>query len=178
MEIRALRATDDRERFRSGDPDLDRFFHRFAGQNQFKHYVGTTYVAIEETRILGFVTVSAGHIDIDDLPAIARRKLPQYPLPILRLARLAVDFSVRGRGLGRSLLRFALRLAIRMSDDYGCVGILVDAKPDAIRFYKSYGFIALDVVEGQSEARPQPTALFLSIRAIRNAVATNRDQVR
>jgi hypothetical protein len=42
MQIRALRETDDRSRFRSGDPDLDRFLQRFAGQNQFKHYLGVT----------------------------------------------------------------------------------------------------------------------------------------
>ena len=47
MEIRALREEDDRAAFRSGDPDLDRFLHRYAGQNQFRHHVGTTYVAVE-----------------------------------------------------------------------------------------------------------------------------------
>jgi len=40
MQIRALSESDDRSRFRSGDPDLDRFLQRFAGQNQFRHYVG------------------------------------------------------------------------------------------------------------------------------------------
>jgi hypothetical protein len=42
MEIRALREADDRSQLRSGDADLDRFFHKYAGQNQFKHYVGVT----------------------------------------------------------------------------------------------------------------------------------------
>ena len=39
--------TDDRTRFRSGDADLDRFFQAYAGQNQFRHHIGTTYVAVE-----------------------------------------------------------------------------------------------------------------------------------
>ena len=55
METRALREADDRSSFLSGDADLDRFFSLYAGQNQFRHHVGTTYIAIEETEILGFV---------------------------------------------------------------------------------------------------------------------------
>ena len=47
MEVRALRATDDRTTFRSGDPDLDRFLAKYAAQNQFRHHIGTTYVAVE-----------------------------------------------------------------------------------------------------------------------------------
>jgi hypothetical protein len=78
MEIRALRENDDRTQFPSGDPDLDRFFHKFAGQNQFKHYVGVTYVAVEERCILGFATIAPGHLEIDGLPAAARKKLPRY----------------------------------------------------------------------------------------------------
>lgn len=166
IELRALRESDDRSPFRSGDPDLDRFFHRFAGQNQFRHYLGVTYVAVDGPRILGFTTVAPGHIEIDGLPAAARRKLPRYPLPVLRLARLAVDQSAQGQGLGAQLLRFVFHLALRMANDYGCVGVVVDAKPDAVSFYTQYGFIPLDTVEGQSDARPQPTPMFLSVRAI------------
>jgi hypothetical protein len=52
-----------------------------------------------------------------------------------------------------------------MANDYGCVGVVVDAKPGAVAFYAKYGFIQLDVLEGQSDARPQPTAMFRSTRA-------------
>ena len=170
MEIRALREGDDRSQFRCGEPDLDRFFHKFAGQNQFKHYVGVTYVAADGKRILGFATISPAHVEIEGLPATARKKLPRYPLPVLRLARLAVDESARGQGLGAQLLRFVLQLALRMADDYGCVGVVVDAKPDALDFYAKYGFIAVDALEGQADARPQPTPMVLSIRSIRRAL--------
>ena len=76
MEIRALQEGDDRSSFRSGDADLDRFFSRFAGQNQFRHYIGVTYVAVEGSRVLGFATVAPGHVEIDRLPAPSRRGLP------------------------------------------------------------------------------------------------------
>ena len=169
MEIRALREADERSQFRSGDPDLDRFFHRFAAQNQFRHYVGVTYVAVEEGRILGFATVAPGHVEIEGLPAAARRKLPRYPLPVLRLARLAVDRQAQGQGLGGQLLRFVLQLATRMADDFGCAGVVVDAKRGAVEFYAKHGFIALEAVHGQSDVRPRPTAMFLAMRAIRAA---------
>ena len=170
IEIRALREDDDRTSFRSGDADLDRFFHQFAGQNQFRQHVGVTYVAVEDRTLLGFATVAAAHVEIDDLPAAVRRKLPRYPLPVLRLARLAVEQSAQGQGLGLHLLRFVFRLALQMADDYGCVGVIVDAKPDAEAFYTTYGFVAVQAVEGRSDARPSPTPMFLSIRAIRAAV--------
>lgn len=170
LEIRALREDDDRTPFRSGDADLDRFFHQFAGQNQFRLHLGVTYVAVEDRTILGFATVAAAHVEIDDLPVAVRRKHPRYPLPVLRLARLAVDQSAQGQGLGLHLLRFVLRLALQMADDYGCVGVIVDAKPDAEAFYARYGFVAVEAVEGRSDARPAPTPMFLSIRAIRDAV--------
>jgi len=170
MEIRALQEGDDRSQFRSGDPDLDRFFQKFAGQNQFKHYLGVTYVAVETGRIVGFATVAPGHVEIDGLPAAVRKKLPRYPLPVLRLARLAVDEAVRGQGLGVQLLRFVLELALRMASDYGCVGVAVDAKSDAVDFYKKYGFISVDLAEGQSDARPSPIPMFLATRAIRIAL--------
>ncbi len=166
MEIRRLREQDDRSQFRSGDDDLDRFFHRFAGQNQFRHYVGVTYVAVENERILGFVTITAGQVEGDDLPAALHRKLPDYPLPILRLARLAVDEGARGRGLGKQLLRFAVGLALSMAREYGCVGIIVDAKHGAKEFYAKYGFVELIAVEGASDTRPSPTPMFLAMRAI------------
>lgn len=166
MQIRALREADERSGFRCGDPDLDRFFHRFAAQNQFRHYVGVTYVAVEDARILGFATVAPGHVEIDGLPATARRTLPRYPLPVLRLARLAVDLAAQDQGLGAQLLRFVLQLATRMAGDFGCTGLVVDAKPDALEFYARHGFIALDPVRGQSDTRPRPVAMFLAMRAI------------
>jgi GNAT superfamily N-acetyltransferase len=161
VEIRRLRADDDRSRFRSGDPDLDQFFYSYAGQNQFRHHVGVTYVAIESGDVLGYLTVAPVGIEIDDLPAALRRGLPRYPLPVLRLARLAVASKVRGRGLGAQLLRFALGLALTMTEDYGCVGVAVDAKAGAEAFYARYDFRAIDVVEGLSDARPRPTPMFL-----------------
>ena len=169
MEIRALRPSDDRSTFRSGDADLDRFLQKYAGQNQFRHHIGTTYVAAAGEHILGYATVAAGHIEVTGLPPKSQRRLPRYPLPILRLGRLAVDQSAQGQGVGEALLRFVFGLARRMASDFGCIGVVVDAKPGAVEFYRRYGFMPLDVIEGQSEARPSPAAMFLAITEIEAA---------
>lgn len=171
MEIRPLRATDDRTVFRSGDPDLDRFFGRYAGQNQFRHHLGTTYVAVEGDLIRGFATVAPGNVEGEALPSTARRGLPRYPVPVLRLARLAVDQAAQGRGIAGALLRHVFLLALRMSEEYGCVGVLVDAKPDAVGFYARVGFSALEIAEGQIESRPRPAAMFLPLELIALAIA-------
>ena len=170
MEIRALRPDDDRSAFRSGDESLDLFFHRYAGQNQFRHHVGVTYVAAEGGRVLGFVTVAPRHVEVEMLPVRVRRALPRYPLPVLGIARLAVDQSVQGMGLGKELLRFALDLAVRLADEAGCVGVVVDGKRDAVDFYGRYGFETLEVVEGQSDERPRLTPMWLPIQAVRKAL--------
>jgi predicted N-acetyltransferase YhbS len=158
MEIRILQPSDDRSLFQCGDDALDRFFRTYAGQNQFRHHLGVTYVAVEHGQVLG-----------DELPVTAQRKLPRYPLPVLRLARLAVDRSAQSQGLGKELLRFVCRLAVTMSDQYGCVGIVVDAKPPAVPFYTRHGFAPFDAIEGGSESRPRPILMFLDIRSIKAA---------
>jgi len=143
MEIRALRPGDDRSAFQCGDEALDRFFRRYAGQNQFRHYLGVTYVAVDGGRVLGFATVAPRHIDIEDLPERVRKKLPRYPMPALGLARLAVDKPAQSMGLGGQLLRFVLKLASKIADEVGCAAVVVDAKPGAIEIYAKYGFTPL-----------------------------------
>lgn len=164
VEVRALRPEDDRQSFRSGDEALDLFFHRYAGQNQFRHHVGVTCVAVAKDRIQGFVTVSPGQLEAPTLPS--GRRMPPYPVPILRLARLAVDRAVQGGGVGRLLLRHTFELAERMRDEFGCVGVLVDAKPDAVDFYRPYGFEEIQAVEGESQQRPRPVPMFLPLAAV------------
>lgn len=172
MEVRPLRPEDDRSQFTSGDVDLDRFFSRYAGQNQFKHHIGTTYVAVASDAIWGYATVSMAHVEVEDLPPDLAKRLPRYPLPVLRLARLAVAAQAQGQGVGGALVYAVFQLALAQADAVGCVGVLVDAKPQAIGWYARYGFTELPVLSGGAAARPKPTAMFLPLSAVRAASPT------
>jgi ribosomal protein S18 acetylase RimI-like enzyme len=132
-------------------------------------------VAVREDRsIIGFATVSASEIGAALLPVSKRKKLPLYPLPVLRLARLAVDERAHGQGEGSMLLRAALLLAMRMRDDMGCVGLVVDAKPEAVAFYERLGFARLDLVAGQLGDRPMPLPMFLELGGVPTSPASSK----
>ena len=168
--IRRLLAGEDASRFRCGDPEYDIFLQRYAGQNQDRLFVGTTYAALDGQRVVGYVTVAVGQLDRDDLPKGAHSRLPRYPLPVLRLARLAVDEAFQGRGLGRRLAAYAFAVALQVRVTGGCVGIVVDALPARVGFYADLGFEELELTGGQSPIRPQPVAMFLPIGAVEAAL--------
>jgi GNAT superfamily N-acetyltransferase len=128
VEIRPLARDDDRSGFRCGQADLDRFFEHYAGQNQFKLHLAVTYVAVAGTRIVGFATVAASSIERANVPsARIRKRLPAYPVPVLRLARLAVDVRAQGLGFGKALLQHVLALAVVPRDRLGSVVVVTDA---------------------------------------------------
>jgi GNAT superfamily N-acetyltransferase len=164
IEIRLLLPGDDRSKFSSGSMPLDRYFQQYAGQNQFRHRIGSNYVAVEGGVIVGFATVSPAQIEALKLPASLVKRLPAYPMPLLRLARLATDRNYQGQGIGLQLLKYVLQLARRLSRELGCVGVLVDSKPEAMDFYGRYGFTALQADEGTLRESPKP--MFLPISGI------------
>ena len=166
VEIRPLARDDDRTGLSCGHADLDRFFEHYAGQNQFKLHLAVTYVAVMAGRIVGFATVAASSLERDKVPnARQRRRLPGYPLPVLRLARLGVDTRAQGLGIGTALLRHVLGVALEQRDRLGCIGVVTDAKADAVPFYVVLGFAALDGVrEGLLATDPLP--MFLGIETI------------
>lgn len=138
----------------------------YAGQNQFKLHLAVNYVAVVGVRIVGFATVAASSVERASLPsARLRKRLPAYPLPVLRLARLGVDLRAQGHGIGKALLRHVLSLAVEQRDRIGCVGVISDAKPEAVSFYQGLGFVPVDGVrEGLLHGEPLP--MFLSIDTV------------
>lgn len=162
--IRKLEKSDNRKNFNCGNEELNLFFHRYAGQNQFRNYIGVSYVAVQDDRILAYATVSPGQLDADLLPN--KKKLPQYPIPVLRIARLAVIKDLHQAGIGKQLLRYCLELAEKMRDEFGCVGILVDAKQSAVSYYEQFGFGPVELVEGLSPGVPKQTPMFLALSSV------------
>lgn len=169
IQVRRLQVHDERSSFRCGNIDLDRFFQRYAGQNQFRHHIGTTYIAVTGDQIAGFVTVSMGELAADNITRKLRKRLPAYPLPILRIARLAVDLHFQGQGIGKLLLKAMFELALHLRDQAGCTGVVVDAKPDAEDFYSRFGFSSLNALTGALGDRPEPVPMWLPIHVIAGA---------
>ncbi len=137
----------DRAAFDCGDPDLDLYLQRYARQNHesggAKCFVAAPTSA--PARILGFYTLSPASLEYSRTPALAKKGLARYDVPVFRLGRLAVDKTAQGRGLGGALLLRAADRCIRVAHDVGGVALLIDAKNDsAARWYESYGALRLD----------------------------------
>ncbi len=165
VRVHPLRPENDKAHFASGDHVLDRFLAEFAGQSM-RMYVGMTYVAEESGFVLGYVTLAACSIRRDEIVRSARRSLPDYPLPALRVARLAVDRGFHGQGIGTLLLGAAFDIALEMTRTVGCVGVVVDAKSEAAGFYARFGFEEVAPLQGASAARPRPVPMWLPISEV------------
>lgn len=140
-----LARTHDRASFSSGVEPLDSFLKNNARQNA-EAGVSATIVAVRAgaTAISGFFTLRMGEVAFDLVPAAERKKLPRYPLPVVHLARLAVDVRERGKGLGELLLMEAFARSLRGNAEVAAVAVEVVAKDAAaVSFYKKYGFVAL-----------------------------------
>ncbi|MGO8797811.1 MAG: GNAT family N-acetyltransferase [Roseiarcus sp.] len=136
----------DRAAFDCGDADLNHYLRRYARQNHDSGGAKCFVAAPRDapTRILGFYTLSPASLEYSRAPAMAKKGLARYDVPVFRLGRLAVDRSVHGRGLGGALLLRAADRCIRVAQEVGGVALLIDAKNDrAARWYESYGALAL-----------------------------------
>ncbi len=136
----------DRAAFDCGDADINLYLRKYARQNHesggAKCFVAAPMGA--PAHILGFYTLSPASLDYARTPALARKGLARYDVPVFRLGRLAVDRSVQGRGLGGALLLRAAHRCLRVAQDVGGVALLIDAKNEqAARWYESYGALAL-----------------------------------
>ncbi len=135
----------DRSAFTSGKPSLDDFIRTRVSQYE-KRRLGKTFVAVPEGehRVIGYYTLSAGTVTFEHLPTEAARKLPKHPIPVVLLARLAVDQSAQGKRLGEGLLLDAFQRALDLSEKLGAHAVEVDAIDDsAVAFYVKYGFSPL-----------------------------------
>ncbi len=134
----------DRAAFSCGNPSLDLYLRRQAGQD-VRRRVARVFVARgdEPSRILGFYTLSALSIEGTGLPAAMARKLPRHPLPAALVGRLAVDLSHQGRRIGSCLLVDALQRTLAASETIAVFAMVVDAIDDSAKaFYASFGFEA------------------------------------
>ena len=170
IEIRLLQKEDDTASFDCEEPNLNLFLKRYAKQNQFRHYIGTTYVAAYQRKVIGYVSVSSGSIRVNELNKLKMKNLPKYPLPILRLTRLAVDKNYRKKGIGKALLKLVLKLTVKQKEQFGCFGLVVDAKEESVSFYEQYGFEIFTILSGELDIRPYAQTMFLSTKTIESGL--------
>ena len=166
--IRRLEEQDEVARFDCGDEPLNNYLRRHAWANQQKSFIGVTYVAIDEgapRTVIGYFTLATASVPRESFPKNYVRGLPPYDLPLVLLARLAVDRRFTGKGLGHALISEAFKSALRVADDVGCRCIITDAYRNRVDWYARYAFVAL---EGASESGPQ--RMFLDMRTIRMAL--------
>ncbi len=158
--IEPLSSQHDQAAFACGAEPLDRYLKQQATQDVRSHTAAVfVLTASDASRIIGFYTLSAFAILLNELPEEMRKRLPRYPqVPTVLLGRLAVDQQYAGQGWGKVLLLDALRRSLEQASQIAAMAVVVDAKDSAARtFYERYGFQRL----GRSEDR-----LFLPMKMI------------
>jgi ribosomal protein S18 acetylase RimI-like enzyme len=158
-----LAAAHRRDDFDCGDEALNDFLRRYARQQQERDF-SRTYVVLadDDVTVRAFVSVSVGQVGTTSLPG--NLKLPRYPVPVLRIGRLAVDRRAQGSRLGRELTRFALSLSLELASRVGLYAFVVDAKNEAaVAFYQRLGFVRF---------RDAALSLHLPIATVRQASRT------
>jgi GNAT superfamily N-acetyltransferase len=138
--IRKLLATDQVDTFDCGQAALNQFLQRYALVSQ-KANSAQTYVCCQDDEVVGFYSLAAGSVDPGSVPSRVMKGLARHPVPVMVLARLAVDSEHQHRGLGRALLKDALLRTAQAADIAGIRCLLVQAKDDAARqWYESWEF--------------------------------------
>jgi len=165
--VESLNPSHRREGFHSGQPELDNYLRRQAGQDARRKVAAPFVLAGEGGSILGYYILSAYNVRAAALPEIVAKRLRRYPLlPATLLGRLAVDLSCRELGLGRFLLMDALHRSWRNTSEVASVGVVVDALDErAQTFYLHHEFQSL---------ADHPAKLFLAMAAIEKAFEGKR----
>lgn len=160
---RKLALQDEVDEFSCGQTDLDDWLKRFAYVNQ-RAGMTTVFVTLSGNRVVGYYALATGGVQRADAPGRITRGVPAHPIPVVLLARIAVDSSVQKNGLGRALLRDALIRVEAAADEIGIRALLIHAKDESARdFYMKC-----------AEFEPSPTDplhLFLLMKDLKKLLA-------
>lgn len=120
--------------FSSGNPQLNQYIKKYALVNQANE-ISRTYVTSVGKKVVGYYTLCFGSISQDDANQKIKDSLPQYPIPVILLARLAVDRNYVGKDLGKGLLRDSMLRIIQAADIGGLRAMLTHAKDDEAKMF-------------------------------------------
>jgi GNAT superfamily N-acetyltransferase len=128
------------EGFDCGAEPLNIYLRRFALGNQ-NAGAAQTYVAALDERVVGYYSLSTASVEYAEAPERLRKGLARHPVPVVLIARLAIDHTWQGKGLGAALLLDALRRILGAADIVGVRAVMVHAKDEAARrFYEHFDF--------------------------------------
>lgn len=149
------------EDFESGKQPLDDWLRAHALENEGK--ASRTFVIGDARGVHAYYTLATGSVSrTSELPRALKNNMPN-PVPVMILARLAVDRRHAGQGLGAAMLKEALTRTLRVSEQAGLRALIVHAIDDeAVNFYAKYGF---QLLPGESRT------LYLTIETIASSLA-------
>ena len=161
-QVEKLRRDHAVEGFDCGREELNRYLQHYAWQNQ-QAGASQTYVGVVDEAIVGFHTLAAGQVTYDDAPERLTKGLARHPVPIMLLARLAIDRRWQNQGIGKALLRDAMQRTLQAADIAGIRALAVHAKDEgAKRFYQHFDFVA---------SPSDPMHLFVLLKDVRRIIA-------
>ena len=163
--IEPFRSDHDRSGFSCGVASLDDYIRYRVSQYEQRRF-GKTFVGVTPgaNAISGYYSIVAGSIPFESMPDGLGRKLPRHPVPVVLIARLAVDKESQGQLLGEKLLLDSFRRAVILSGNLGIHAVLVEAINDkAASFYRKYGFVEL-------KDQPHRLIILLSNIVARNSI--------
>lgn len=111
---------------------LNDYLRKYAFQNH-RNRSARTYVATRGNQVVGYYTLAAGSVRREDVPPRVAKGLTNHPVPVILLARLAIDRAEQGKGLGSALLKDALLRTAHAGEIVGCRAMLVHAKDQTRR---------------------------------------------
>ncbi|PJK11601.1 GNAT family N-acetyltransferase [Lysobacteraceae bacterium NML95-0200] len=157
--VRKLTASDAVDSFDCSHAALNQFLRRYALPSQ-KANSAQTYVCCQGQSVVGFYSLAVGSVQPAQAPPRVMKGLARHPVPVMILARLAVDMAHQRQGLGQALLKDALLRTAQAADIAGIRCLLVHAKDDTARqWYASW------------ELEPSPSDpyhLFLMLKDLKN----------
>jgi GNAT superfamily N-acetyltransferase len=140
--IEKLRRDHPIDAFDCGQESLNQWLRKHALQNQGAG-AAQSYVGLLGGVVIGYYSLAVGQIEYINAPERLRKGLARHPVPIMLLARLAVDKSWQKKGVGRALLRDAVLRTLQAAEIAGIRALAVHAKDDAARrYYEQFDFEA------------------------------------
>ena len=130
------------KKFDCGTEVLNEFLSRYSLKNDTLGNARTFVAFDDKDEVAGYFTLVTAQVVYEDIPDEYRGKLPKYPVPSLRIARLAAGKNLQGKGIGKWLLSQAFIKIVHVAEITGLYFIIVDAKETSKSFYEHYGLLS------------------------------------